>query len=512
MTGLAAEHVTVPDLLAATAAAHPDGVAVRTREGSLTYRALWDEARRYAAVLVERGVRPGDRVGLLVPNVPQFLPAYYGALCAGAVVVPVQAMLRADEIRYLLDDSGARLLVAAASLLPQGAEGARAAGVDVLTLLADDADVDRLDVLAHSATPLDPVARGGDDLAVVIYTSGTTGAPKGAMLTHANIVSNVVATDQALLQGGQDDVVLCCLPLFHAFGQQAAMNTTVLAGGTLVLMPRFDADEALRLLAEERVTVFAGVPTMYVGLLEAATRSAARPQALRLAISGGAALPLTVLDRFRDVFGAQICEGYGLSETTCVATVNQPARGTRPGTVGHPVPGVEVGIADADVDDVVTLLGPDQLGEVVIRGSNVMAGYLGRPDATAAAVVDGWFRSGDLGTLDAEGFLRIVDRKKDLVIRGGFNVYPREVEEQLLQHDDVGQAAVIGLPDDRYGEEVVAVVVPAHGREVDTDALVAWAKERLGGHKYPRRVEVVESLPLGPSGKVLKRDLRERLR
>ena len=512
MTGPGAERVSVPDLLALTAVAHPDGVAVRTREVSLTYRALWDDARRYAAVLVQRGVRPGDRVGVLVPNVPQFLPVYYGALCAGAVVVPVQAMLRADEIRYLLDDSGARLLVAAAPLLPQGAEAARAAGVDVLTLLADDADVDRLDVLAQSATPGDPVARQGDDLAVVIYTSGTTGAPKGAMLTHANIVSNVVATDQALLQGGPDDVVLCCLPLFHAFGQQSAMNTTVLTGGTLVLMPRFDADEALRLLAEERVTVFAGVPTMYVGLLEAATRSAARPEALRLAISGGAALPLTVLDRFREVFRAQICEGYGLSETTCVATVNQPARGTRPGTVGHPVPGVEVGIADADVDDTVTLLGPEQLGEVVIRGSNVMAGYLGRPDATAAAVVDGWFRSGDLGTLDADGFLRIVDRKKDLVIRGGFNVYPREVEEQLLQHEDVGQAAVIGLPDDRYGEEVVAVVVPAQGREVDTDALVAWAKERLGGHKYPRRVEVVESLPLGPSGKVLKRDLRERLR
>ena len=512
MTGPAGHPVTVPDLLALTATAHPDGVAVLTEHESVTYRALWDTARRYAAVLVERGIRPGDRVGVLVPNVPQFLPTYYGALCAGAVVVPVQAMLRAEEIRYLLSDSGARLLVAAAPLLAQGGEGARGAGVDILTLLADTTDVDRLDVLAESVAPIDPVVRRGDDLGLVIYTSGTTGAPKGAMLTHDNIVSNVVATDRALLQGGRDDVVLCCLPLFHAFGQQAAMNATVLTGGTLVLMSRFDADEALRLLVEKRVTVFAGVPTMYVGLLEAATRSTARPEALRLAISGGAALPLTVLDRFREVFRAQIYEGYGLSETTCVATVNQPARGTRPGTVGHPVPGVEVGIADADVDAEVTLLGPDQLGEVVIRGSNVMAGYLGRPDATAAAIVDGWFRSGDLGTLDADGFLRIVDRKKDLVIRGGFNVYPREVEEQLLQHDDVGQAAVIGVPDDRYGEEVVAVVVPAQGRSLDSDALVAWARERLGGHKYPRRVEVVESLPLGPSNKVLKRDLRERLR
>ena len=504
--------VTVPDLLAATAGAHPDAVAVRTGDESMTYGALWDVTRRYASVLLDRGVRPGDRVGVLVPNVPEFLPVYFGALCAGAVVVPVPAMLRVEEIRYVLTDSNARLFVAAAPLLAEGADGARAAGVDVVTLLADAEGADRLDVLAVTAAPSDPVVRRGEDLAVVIYTSGTTGAPKGAMLTHANVVSNVVATDEALLHGRPDDVVLCCLPLFHAFGQQSAMNTTVLTGGTLVLMPRFDADEALRLLVEEHVTVFAGVPTMYVGLLEAATRSAARPESLRLAISGGAALPLAVLDRFCEVFGAQICEGYGLSETTCVATVNQPARGTRSGTVGHPVPGVEVGIADAEQDDRIVLLGTDALGEVVIRGANVMAGYLGRPDATGAAVVDGWFRSGDLGTIDADGFLRIVDRKKDLVIRGGFNVYPREVEEQLLQHQDVGQAAVLGVPDERYGEEVVAVVVPAQGRAVDPDALVGWARERLGGHKYPRRVEVVESLPLGPSGKVLKRELRERLR
>ncbi|TAL20751.1 MAG: long-chain fatty acid--CoA ligase [Frankiales bacterium] len=502
----------MPDLLSATAAGLPDRVAVRTSDESLTYGELWDAARRYAAVLTERGVRPGDRVGVLVPNVPQFPAVYYGVLCAGAVVVPVQAMLRAEEIGYLLADSGARLLIAAAPLLAQGAAGARSAGADVLTLLADADGVDRLDLLAATAVPGDPVARRGEDLAVVIYTSGTTGEPKGAMLTHANVVSNVVATDDALLHGAPDDVVLCCLPLFHAFGQQASMNTTVLTGGTLVLMPRFDADEALRLLVAERVTVFAGVPTMYVGLLAAAARTDLRPSSLRLAISGGAALPLAVLERFRDVFGADVCEGYGLSETTCVATVNQPARGTRPGTVGHPIPGVDVAVAEPDVEDRVVLLGPEQLGEVVIRGSNVMAGYLGRPEATAAAVVDGWFRSGDLGVLDADGFLRIVDRKKDLVIRGGFNVYPREVEEVLLHHDGVQQVAVVGVPDDLYGEEVVAVVVPAPGGALDPAALVAWSRERLGAHKYPRQVRVVDALPLGPSGKVLKRELRDALR
>ena len=504
--------VTVPDVLASTAAAHPDRVAVRSGDREMTYGELEDLARRYAAVLVDRGVRPGDHVGLLLPNVPEFLAAYYGVLTAGATVVPVQAMLRADEIRYVLDDSDARLLVAAHSLLGEARKAAELAGIDLLTLLADEEGVARLDVVAETATPLPPVSRAGDDRAVVIYTSGTTGEPKGAMLTHANVVSNVVATDDALLHGTPDDVVLCCLPLFHAFGQQASMNTTVLTGGTLVLMPRFDADEALRLLVEERVTVFAGVPTMYVGLLAAAASTEARPSSLRLAISGGAALPRAVLERFREVFGADVCEGYGLSETTCVATVNQPARGTRPGTVGHPIPGVEIAVADPDLEDRVELLGPEQLGEVVIRGSNVMAGYLGRPEATAAAVVDGWFRSGDLGVLDTDGFLRIVDRKKDLVIRGGFNIYPREVEEVLLHHDDVHQVAVIGVPDDVYGEEVVAVVVPIPGGSLDADELIGWARARLGAHKYPRRVELVDALPLGPSGKVLKRELRESLR
>ena len=512
VTALAARLVTVPDLLAATAAAHPGRVAVRSDDRELTYGELGDLARRYAAVLVDRGVRPGDRVGVLVPNVPEFLPAYYGVLTAGAVVVPLQAMLRAAEIEYVLGDAGVRLLLIGPGLQPEGTKAAAAAGVDALTLLEPADGLDRLDLLAEQVQPAPQTPRDGTDLAVVIYTSGTTGEPKGAMLTHANVVSNVVATDQALLHGGPEDVVLCCLPLFHAFGQQSSMNTTVLTGGTLVLMPRFDADTALRLLADEAVTVFAGVPTMYVGLLDAAGRSAARPTSLRLAISGGAALPLTVLERFREELGADVCEGYGLSETTCVATVNQPARGTRAGTVGHPIPGVEVAIADPDVEDGVDLLATGELGEVVIRGSNVMAGYLGRPEATATAVVDGWFRSGDLGTLDSDGFLRIVDRKKDLVIRGGFNVYPREVEEVLLQHEGVGSVAVVGVPDEKYGEEVVAVVVPTADGGLDPAELVGWARERLGAHKYPRRVELVDALPLGPSGKVLKRELRNRLR
>jgi long-chain acyl-CoA synthetase len=230
-----------------------------------------------------------------------------------------------------------------------------------------------------------------------------------------------------------------------------------------------------------------------------------------MCVSGGASLPVAVLERFEKVFETTVYEGYGLSETSPTATVNQPVFGTRAGTVGHPVWGVEVEVADADVEDRIVLLDEDQTGEIVVRGHNVFDGYLDDPEATEAVLVDGWFRTGDIGTKDAAGFISIVDRKKDLIIRGGFNVYPREVEEALARHPEVAQVAVVGLPDDDVGEEVCAVVVPQPGADLDPQALTEWARERLGGHKYPRQVRIVPELPLGPSHKVLKRELRRRL-
>ncbi|WP_306326847.1 AMP-binding protein, partial [Streptomyces venezuelae] len=354
-----------------------------------------------------------------------------------------------------------------------------------------------------SARPAAP-----SDTAVILYTSGTTGRPKGALLTHLNIVMNASVTSQDLLGLGAGDVVLGCLPLFHSYGQTCAMNGTLRQGATLVLMPRFSGPAALTVLADEGVTVFMGVPTMYHALVEAAAVSDVRPAALRAAVSGGAALPVAVLERFEDVFRTQVLEGYGLTETSPVATFNQPHIGRRPGTVGHPVWGVEVGIADAALDGGIRLLGDGETGEVVVRGHNVFAGYLDDPAATAAAVVDGWFRTGDLGVRDEDGFLRIVDRKKDLVIRGGFNIYPREVEEVLVRHPSVSEVAVIGVPDDRKGEEVCAVVVRREGAAaLSEEELVDWSRERLGRHKYPRIVRFVDELPLGPTGKVLKRAL-----
>jgi long-chain acyl-CoA synthetase len=325
------------------------------------------------------------------------------------------------------------------------------------------------------------------------------------VLSHLNLVMNATVNVFDANDARPDDVVLGCLPLFHTFGQTVGMNGTFRLGATLVMLARFTGPAALELMVRERVDVFHGVPTMYLALLEAAASSPDRPR-LRLCISGGASLPVAVLERFNAAFSTSIYEGYGLSETSPTATTNQPSFGTRAGTVGHPVWGVEVCVADAALDERVELLPPDTLGEIVIRGHNVFSGYLNRPEDTALAIVDGWFRTGDLGTVSADGFVTIVDRKKDLVIRGGFNVYPREVEEVLARHPGVAQVAVIGVPDPVHGEEICAVVVPAGA--VAADELIAWSRERLGRHKYPRQVRFAESLPIGPSHKVLKRELR----
>ncbi|MCU1594312.1 MAG: AMP-dependent synthetase, partial [Frankiales bacterium] len=472
----------------------------------LTYAQLWAHTKQYAAVLRDRGVGPGDKVALLIPNTPHFPLAYFGTLALGAVAVPVHALLNASEIEYVLSDSGAKALICAAPLLGEGAKGAELAGVPVLAVMdGGDASVERIDELALAATPIEGfVQRDPADTAVILYTSGTTGKPKGAELTHLNVTMNVMVSAQHSFAIDETDTVLGCLPLFHTFGQTCCMNTAFYVGATVVLLPRFDGLAALELLVKEECTIFMGVPTMYVGLIEASKKSDLRPT-LKTALSGGAALPLPVLERFEEVFGSKILEGYGLTETSPVATFNQKGFEPRPGTVGKTIWGVEVEVAKAEIDDRIELLPNGELGEIVVRGHNIFKGYLNKPEATAAAIIDGWFRTGDLGDKDDEGYIRILDRKKDMVVRGGYNVYPRDVEEALLRHPSVGQVAVIGLPDDTYGEEVVACVVKAG--DLTEEELITWSKDQLAKYKYPRRVIFVDALPLGPSGKILKREL-----
>jgi long-chain acyl-CoA synthetase len=412
----------------------------------------------------------------------------------------------------VLRDSGSTLLITHSSQLANATAAATIAGTEVACVgplppgLADAPA--RLEEVSATVAPLPTyVTREAEDVAVVFYTSGTTGQPKGALLTHLNLVMNATVNVFDCNDVRPDDVSLGCLPLFHTFGQSVSMNGTFRIGGTLVLLARFSGEAAIDLMVREKVNVLHAVPTMYIGLLEAAPKAETLPD-LRLCVSGGASLPVPVLEKFNETFHTTIFEGYGLSETSPTATTNQPSFGTRAGSVGHQVWGVEVEIARPEVEEQIEFLPAGELGEIVIRGHNVFAGYLNRPEATAQAMVDGWFRSGDLGTKDADGFITILDRKKDMIIRGGFNVYPREVEEALARHPAIVQVAVIGTPDAVHGEEICAVVVADPGA-VTAQELIDWSKERLAKYKYPRQIRFVDEMPMGPSQKVLKRELRK---
>ena len=502
--------LSLATVLAEAARKHPDKLAVidsATTE-RITYRDLWQQTLAYAAGLRELGVGPGDTVAIQIPNLADFPRVYYAVLSVGATIVPMHLLLTPSENAYVLRDSGAKLLVAHSSQLANATEAAKMAGIEAVSVGPAVPGVRRLEEAAAGVPPLRTyTSREAEDIAVVFYTSGTTGKPKGALLTHLNLVMNTMVNIFDIHELHQDDVVMGCLPLFHTFGQTVGMNGTFRMGGTIVLMARFAGDAAIDLMVKENVTIFHGVPTMYIGLLEAAPKADRLP-ALRLCVSGGASLPVAVLEKFNEAFHATIFEGYGLSETSPTATTNQPAFGVKAGTVGHPIWGVEVEIARPEIDERIEFLDNGELGEIVIRGHNVFTAYLNNPEATAQAVVDGWFRTGDLGTKDDEGFITIVDRKKDMVIRGGFNVYPREVEEVLARHPAVLQVAVIGVPDPTFGEEICAVVVPEPGG-VTAEELIEWSREKLGKHKYPRQIRFAESLPLGPSMKVLKRELRQ---
>ena len=502
--------LSVASILAESAVRHADRTAFHFAGTTVSYRELWDQTRAYAGALRARGIGRGDRVAMLVPNVPDFARVYYAVLSLGAVVVPVHLLFKADEIAHVLRDSDADLLVVAAPLLTEAVPAAAAAGVPMVTvLLPADAGVD-LPRLEMEAATAQPIARhesvGPLDAATILYTSGTTGTPKGAVGSHLSIVEQVHTTLIDAFDLRADDVVFGGLPLFHTFGQTAVMNIALRVGASIILLPRFDPDQALALMVELRATVFTAVPTMYVGMLEAARRSEARPP-LRYAVSGGAALPVAVLESFRDAFGADVHEGYGLTETAPTVSSNPLHEPIRPGTVGRALWGVDVAIADPDVEDAVDLLDePGALGEIVVRGHNLFKGYLGRADASAAAVVDGWFRTGDLGTY-VDGVLTIVDRKKDMIVRSGYNVYPTEVEAVLARHPGIAVAAVFGVADAVRGQEVHAAVVAHEGATLDADEVIAFVRDRLAAYKYPRVVHVLPALPLGSSGKVLKRDL-----
>ncbi|MEU5536891.1 long-chain fatty acid--CoA ligase [Streptomyces sp. NPDC020362] len=501
--------MSVAGVLADTAAQRPEHSAVIYESEHFTYGWLWEQARRYASVLRANGVRPGDRVAMLLADTPQFPVVYFGVLAAGAVAIPLNVMSTASEIDHVLTDADAHFLVCAASLLAQAREVAEPLGTVLLTVGAGPAGTVDLEDAAQDTAPIDDCAvREPDDVAVVFYTSGTTGEPKGVMLTHRNILYNVERMVATPYMFRSDDVLLGCLPLTHGFGQICGMLTGFRAGISIVMMPRFSGREALALMTEHRCTVFMGVPTMYFKLLDAVAQGVPVPRLDRV-YSGGSALPVKTLEDVRSTFGCPVYEGYGMTETSCSVAYHYPGVTFRSGTVGVPITGITVGIARPNTDRI-DLLPVGEVGEIVVRGPNVMAGYLGRPDITAEVLIDGWFLTGDLGRLDDDGYLSVVGRKKDLILRGGYNVYPREIEEILLGHPAVAQVAVIGVPHPVLGEEVWAIVVPARPEGVTSgsdEEIIEWGKQRLAAYKYPRRVEFIDALPMGSSGKVLKRVL-----
>jgi len=487
------------EVLTESARRAPERVAVRLDDSDTTYAALDAASARMAALLADRGVGPGDRVGVMLPNVPQFPVAYYGALRLGAIVVPMNVLLRRREVAYYLGDSGASAIVFWHGFADDARAGAEEAGVQAIEVEPGSFEA----VLAGFEPEPGVLAREDGDPAVILYTSGTTGSPKGAELTHANLRRNLEAA-VALFGLGSDEVIFGGLPLFHSFGQTCALNAGIAAGATITLLPRFDPAQALEIVQRDRVTVFEGVPTMYGALLHHPGRESFDTSSLRVCASGGASLPVELLHAFERAFGCKILEGYGLSETSPVASFNHPGRERKPGSIGVPIEGVEMRL----VDDRGAPVPEGEVGEIQIRGHNVMKGYWRRPEATAEAISgDGWFSSGDIARVDDDGYFYIVDRKKDLIIRGGYNVYPREVEEILYEHPAVREVAVVGFADEALGEEVGAAVALRAGHEASASELQAFVREQVAPYKYPRRVWFVDELPKGPTGKILKREI-----
>ena len=451
-------------------------------------------------MLKSKGVGPGDSVGIMLPNVPYFPAVYYGVLRAGAVVVPMNVLLKGREVAYYLSDSQAKLLFAWHGFMEAAETGAKEAG-DVEVVEVKPGEIEGL-IFAHE--PDEDVAEvDGDDTAVILYTSGTTGKPKGAELTHDNLRSNV-AVAVGLFDMGVGDVIFGGLPLFHSFGQTCTMNAAICCGACVTLLPRFDPGKALEILERDELHRLRG-------RADDVRRAAAPPRPRRAATCRSCASAPRAAPRCRSrscaasrtCFGCKVLEGYGLSETSPIASFNHPDRERKPGSIGTPIKGCEMKLVDDDRNEVAQ----GEIGEILIKGDNVMKGYWRHPEATAESIKDGWFATGDMARVDEDGYFFIVDRKKELIIRGGYNVYPREVEEVLYEHPAVREAAVVGVPHDELGEEVGAAVALKDGESVEAEELRDFVKEQLAAYKYPRRIWFVDELPKGPTGKILKREI-----
>jgi long-chain acyl-CoA synthetase len=499
---------TLIDALRESARSFPDRPAIVAGAHRIDHQTFGALSDRVAAGLAERGIEPGDRVALYCPNVPEFAIAYAGILKAGAVVVPINLLINTEEAAYVLSDSGAKGLIFHIAMAEPAAkvraavpelEFAAAMGGAVGGTLAFE------DFLNSAAPVPEPKLDPREDLAAILYTSGTTGFPKGAMLTHANLVANTGSVREALVWRPGEDVVLLVLPMFHAFAATVGMLTPLTNGCAFVPVPKFEPDLVADTIQATRATIFLGVPSMYSVLLRLKDEKVAHLASLRCCVAGGAALPVEVLRRFEARFGVRVYEGDGPTECSPVTCVNPVGGLAKPGTVGLPIPGVEMRI----VDDEGNPLPDGMVGEIAVRGANVMKGYWKRPEETAEVMRGEWLLTGDLGTRDEDGYFSIVDRKKDLIIVNGMNVYPRMIEEVLYRLPGVKEAAVVGEPSELHGEIPVAYVSVDETAGLTEAALRAHCREYLGRHQVPKRFEILAELPKNATGKILKRQLRK---
>ena len=509
-------------LLENSAEKYPSKTAFTFMDTSLSFAQINGAANQVANGLVELGIKEGDKVALSCFNLPYFPIIYNGILKAGAVVVPLSVLLKTDEINYHLENSDAKAYFCFVGTedLPMGKMGfegfQKTESCEHFFMIMPKAEMSSsipntktLGSLMQGQPPsFDTVATSSSDTAVIIYTSGTTGRPKGAELTHSNLFANTVLSAD-LMDCQKDDVQLIVLPLFHIFAMTVMMNTGLYRGATSILLPRFDAATVLGLLDQHKVSIFAGVPTMYWGLnsyLETNDFDVSTIKSnLKTCASGGASLPVPVLEKFEETFDTFILEGFGMSEGSPVVTFNQSDVGRKIGSVGTPVWGVQVKLVNEEGESVPV----GEKGELLYKGHNVMKGYYKNPEATAETIKNGWLHSGDIAIKDEDGFYFIVDRTKDMIIRGGLNVYPREVEEVRMKHDAVSMAAVIGVPDSKMGEEIKAFVVLKENQNATEEELTQFTKEHIAAYKYPRIVEITKSLPMSATGKILKKELRK---
>lgn len=491
---------------------HRDRPAVLLDDYRFTYGEVNAFVKRIANVLRDLGIEKGDKVAVMLPNTPHFPMVYFGILTLGATVVPINVLLRSNEIAYLLEDSDSKVFIVWRTFYEEAERAfqeTEACHHMLVVSTPTDLEPPRVGgllapLLFEAPAECDLVETMPDDTAVILYTSGTTGHPKGAELTHFNLFFNAYYAKERIVRSTPDDVVLAVLPLFHSFGQTCIMNATFMAGASMTLVPQFDTDRVMNVIQRDKVTLLALVPTMFHFILNHANTDHFDFSSVRMAISGGSALPWEVLTRFKERFGVQILEGYGLTETSPVATFNTTDKPCKPGSIGHPIWGCEMRIMREDG----SFAGPNEVGEVVIRGHNVMKGYYKKPLVTEETIVNGWLHTGDIGKVDEEGYFYIVDRVKDVIIRGGMNVYPREIEEVLHGHPSILEAAVVGVPDELRGEEVKAYLVLREGHSLSGKDIQAYCLERMAKYKCPKEIEIISALPKGPTGKVLKRELR----